>query len=155
MEYINLFKRIEHVPSHNNIYSLSSIMTIESITTRIVKKLKSLFAPQAVEQPLRVLQEPSSPANYVNLLLMDMVEKETHDIDLYEDRPLPEGFEGFEPDLFENVTYDQVKSRLTRIATSTGPNGEQQIDLLIHGRKYICSVDIGIGKCHLTMKEQQ
>ncbi len=129
-------------------------MAKESIATRFIKKLKRLFASQTVEPPLRELQEPSSPANYVNLLIMDMVEKETHDIDLYEDRPLPEGFEGFEPDLFENVTYDQVKSRLTRMATSTAPNGEQQIDLLIHGRKYICSVDIGVGKCHLTMKQQ-
>ncbi|UCG46979.1 MAG: hypothetical protein JSU94_15950 [Phycisphaerales bacterium] len=130
-------------------------MAKESIATRFIKKLKRLFASQTVEPPLRVLQEPSSPANYVNLLLMDMFKKATHDIDLYEDRPLPEGFEGFEPDLFENVTYDQVASRLSQMATSTGPNGEPQINSLIHGRKYICSVDIGVGKCHLTLKQQQ
>lgn len=112
-------------------------MTTESIATRIIKKLKSFFATQIIEEEVRELEESTPPRKYVNVLFLDLVKKGICDIDLYRDDSLPMGFEGFEDALFENVAYAQVENRLREMITSTGPNGEQQINLEISDKIYL------------------
>ena len=130
-------------------------MAGKSSFSKFCDKFIRLFSVVTYEESLSEEMPTTSLQKYINVLILDLNNRNASEVILFRGNPLPLGFDGFDDREFKGVTYEQVIRGLDEMVTTTSPIGEKQIDLLIAGKELTCTVLTTNNECRLLLKAKK